>query len=451
MWLFCIEKYKTFNYNLTFTRINPIELKSINSFLSVHFSCNFDLLIFKLKHQIMPGFELFGELERKELSDVLDNGILMRYGFDVKRKGHWKAKELEKELENQLMVKHAQLVSSGTAAVTIALAAAGIGAGDEVIMPTFTFVASFEAIMMLGAIPILVDIDDTLTLDIEATKNAITSKTKAIMPIHMCGSMANLDALKEICNANNLVLIEDSSQATGATYKGKPLGSIGDLGCLSLDFVKIITAGEGGAVLTNNEKFYKNADHFSDHGHDHVGNDRGAETHPFLGYNFRISELHAAVGLAQLRRLDEFVAIQKKNYSIIRDALSGIPEVTFRTVPEGGEESYSFLNFFLLDLNTARKVSSAFKENGIDACFHYYDNNWHYIRKWEHLKDLKTLYPLSSEVKKGLKYLQTKTYEKSDHYIGRNISCLIKLSWTEEDVIKRADKMVEIIKKTCSQ
>ena len=393
----------------------------------------------------MPGFELFGELERKELSDVLDNGVLMRYGFDVMRNGHWKAKELEKELENKLKVKHAQLVSSGTAAVTIALAAAGIGAGDEVIMPTFTFVASFEAIMMLGAIPILVDIDNTLTLDIEATKNAITPKTKAIMPIHMCGSMANLDALKEICNTKKLVLIEDSSQATGATYKGKPLGSIGDLGCLSLDFVKIITAGEGGAVLTNNEKFYRNADHFSDHGHDHVGNDRGAESHPFLGYNFRISELHAAVGLAQLRRLDEFVAIQKKNYTIIREALSKIPEVTFRTVPQGGEESYSFLNFFLPDLNTARKVSSAFKENGIDACFHYYDNNWHYIRKWEHLKDLKTLYPLSNKVKEGLKYLQTKTFEQSDLYIGRNISCLIKLSWNEDEVVKRANKMVSLI------
>lgn len=153
----------------------------------------------------MPGFELFGEPERIELNDVLDNGVLMRYGFDGMRNGHWKAKELEAELEQQLNVKHAQLVSSGTAAVSIAFASAGIGAGDEVIIPNFTFVASFEAIMMLGAIPILVDIDDTLTLDIDAVKNAITPKTKAIMPVHMCGSMANLDALQEICNENNLV------------------------------------------------------------------------------------------------------------------------------------------------------------------------------------------------------------------------------------------------------
>lgn len=394
----------------------------------------------------MPGFELFGEREHNELKDVLDNGVLMRYGFDGMRNGHWKAKSLEKQLEHQLQVKHAQLVSSGTAAVSVALASAGIGSGDEVIMPTFTFVASFEAIMMLGAIPILVDIDDTLTLDPEKVKEAITPKTKAIMPVHMCGSMANLDALVAICKAHNLILIEDSSQATGATYKGKPLGSIGDLGCLSLDFVKIITAGEGGAVLTNNETYFKHADHYSDHGHDHVGNDRGAESHPFLGYNFRISELHAAVGLAQIRRLEEFVALQKKNYTIIRNKLSEVPEITFRTVPEGGEESYSFLSFFLPDLEIAKKVSLAFKESGIDACFHYYDNNWHYIREWNHLKDIKSLYPISAEVKEGLQYLQTKTFVQSDYYISRNLSCLIKLSWTEDEVKERAHKMVSVIK-----
>ncbi len=398
----------------------------------------------------MPGFELFGDSERKELNDVLENGVLMRYGFDAMRNGHWKAKTLEAELEKQLKVKHAQLVSSGTAAVSIALASSGIGAGDEVIIPTFTFVASFEAIIMLGAIPILVEIDDTLTLDPEAVKKAVTNKTKAVMPVHMCGSMANLDALSLICKTHNLILIEDSSQATGATYFGKSLGSIGDLGCLSLDYVKIITCGEGGAVLTNNEKFYKNADHYSDHGHDHIGSDRGAESHPFLGYNFRISELHAAVGLAQLRRLDEFVAIQKKNYTIIREALSVIPEITFRTVPEGGVESYSFLSFFLPDLEIARKVSNAFNKNQVDSCFHYYDNNWHYIRKWQHLKDLKTLYPLSQEVKDGLKYLQTKEFPQSDHYIGRNISCLIKLSWAEDEVRERADKMVICVKQAIS-
>ncbi|TCK64807.1 8-amino-3,8-dideoxy-alpha-D-manno-octulosonate transaminase [Winogradskyella wandonensis] len=394
----------------------------------------------------MPGFELFGDAERQSVSDVLDNGVLMRYGFDGMRKGHWKAKALESELQNTFKSKHVQLVSSGTAAVSVALASAGVGAGDEVIMPTFTFVASFEAIMMLGAIPVLVDIDSTLTLDPKAVEAAITPRTKAVMVVQMCGSMGDMDALKSICEKHNLVFVEDACQAIGGTYKGKPLGSIADVGCFSFDFVKTITCGEGGAVVTNNKDYYLNADHYSDHGHDHVGNDRGAETHPFLGYNFRISELHAAVGLAQVKRLPDFLAIQKRNFDIIREELSQISEVEFRTVPEGGEESCAFLNFFLPNLEIARKVSKAFKENGIDACFHYYDNNWHYIRKWDHLKNLKSLFPISEEVRKGLQYLETKTFEQSDNYIARNLSCLIKLSWTEDEVKERAKKMAKLIK-----
>ena len=393
----------------------------------------------------MPGFELFGDAERKEVKDVLDSGVLMRYGFDGLRKGQWKAKDLETAIEKRFAVQYAQLLSSGTAAVSMALAASGVGAGDEVIMPCFTFVASFEAILMLGATPVVVDIDDTLTLDIDAVKTCISPKTKAIMPVHMCGSMANLDALKTICKNHDLLLIEDACQAIGGTYKGQALGTIGDLGCFSFDFVKTVTSGEGGAVVTNNTQYAKHLDHFSDHGHDHIGNDRGAETHPFLGYNFRISELNAAVGLAQFRRIDEFIALQKKHYKILRDALEPLDGVTFRSVPKGGEESCAFLNFFLEDLETARKVSKMFMANGLDMCFHYYDNNWHYIRKWDHLKMKKSLYPLSSEIQSGLDALKEKNFAKSDHYIGRNLSCLVKLSWSEEEVTQRAKTMADCI------
>ena len=396
----------------------------------------------------MPGFERFGDLEREELKDVLDNGVLMRYGFEGMRNGHWKAKTLEMELKNTLESNYVQLVSNGTSAVSVALASAGVGAGDEVIIPTFTFVASFEAILMLGAIPVLVDIDDTLGLDAKAVEDAITSKTKVVMAVQMCGSMANMNALQAVCSKHNLLLIEDACQAIGGRYNSKPLGSIGDLGCFSFDYVKTITCGEGGAVITNNKDYYINADGFSDHGHDHFGNDRGAESHPFLGYNFRISELHAAVGLAQIKRLPEFLAVQKKNYTVLRDAISEIPEVTFRTVPDGGEESYAFLNFFLPDLEIARKVILGFKESGVDACWNYYDNNWHYIRAWNHLKELKSLYPISTEVKKGIEDLKTRDYSESDHYIARNISCLIKLSWTEDEVRERANKMSQIIRET---
>jgi 8-amino-3,8-dideoxy-alpha-D-manno-octulosonate transaminase len=399
----------------------------------------------------MPGFELFGDKEREQLNDVLDSGVLMRYGFDGMRNGHWKAKELEKALEKRMQVSHAQLVSSGTAALTVALACGKVGAGDEVILPTFTFVASFEAVLSVGAIPVLVDVDDTLTLDPAAVEKAVTPKTKVVMPVHMCGSMADLAPLKSICEKHGLLLLEDACQAIGGSYDGKPLGSYGDLGCFSFDYVKTITCGEGGALITNNSEFYQSADQYSDHGHDHMGKDRGAEGHPILGYNFRISELHAAVGLAQIERLDDFIAIQKKNYSILKEALEQIPEISFRRVPEKGLENYSFLSFFLPTEDLAKKTIKSFSENSVDACFYWYDNNWHYYRKWEHLTDLKSLGGFSKEIKDGLPNYRLSNFSKSDHWVGRNISCLIKLGWSENEVASRAENMVQIIKKMLSK
>ena len=394
----------------------------------------------------MPGFELFGDKERMEVQNVLDSGVLMRYGFDAMRNGHWKALELEQGLAKRMQTQYAHAVSSGTAALTVALASAGIGAGDEVIMPTFTFVASFESILALGAVPVLVDIDDTLTLKPEAVEKAITPKTKVVMPVHMCGSMADLNALKAICEANDLLLLEDACQAIGGTYHGKPLGSIGDLGCFSFDYVKTITCGEGGALITNNKAYYENAHKYSDHGHDHIGNNRGAEEHPFLGYNFRISEMNAAVGVAQLARLDDFLAIQKRNYTLLREALSQIPEVVFRTVPEGGEENYSFLNFFMPSGELAQIAHQELIEAGVDGCFYWFDNNWHYYRKWEHLTDRKWLGKLPQDVVESLPDYSKADFSESDQWMSRNISCLIKLGWNEEEVKIRAKQMVDAIK-----
>jgi|SRR5690554_246216 len=393
----------------------------------------------------MPGFEIFGAEERKQVNDVLETGVLMRYGFDGMRNNQWKAKEFETEFAKKMGSEYCQLVSSGTAALTVALASAGIGAGDEVIMPTFTFVATFESILALGAVPILVDIDDTLTLNPKAVEAAITSKTKCVMPVHMCGSMADLDALKAICDDHNLILLEDACQALGGTYKGKSLGTYGDLGCFSFDYVKTITCGEGGAVVTNNEKFAKHADHYQDHGHDHIGNDRGAEGHPFMGYNFRISELNAAVGLAQLEKLDGILSIQKKNYTILRETLSTIENITFRSVPEGGEENYSFLSFFLPTEELTRNAHKAISEAGVDASFYWYTNNWHYINGWSHLKDMKSLSRLSSEVRNQMQDLNNTDFSESDAIMSRTISSLIKIGWSEKQMKERADKIKEAI------
>lgn len=394
----------------------------------------------------MPGFELFGDAERKELNDVLENGVLMRYGFDGMRNGHWKAKELEQELENRFSIKHAQLTSSGTTALNTALAVMGVGAGDEVIMPCFTFVASFESIISSGASPVLVEIDDTLTLDPKAVEAAITSRTKVVMPVHMCGAMADLDALKEICKRHNLLLLEDACQAIGGSYKGKMLGTIGDMGSFSFDFVKTITCGEGGAIITNNDKYALRADQYSDHGHDHIGNDRGVESHEYMGTNYRISELHAAVGLGQIKKMDEIIGIQRKNNGILKAALSTIPEVSFRRIPDQEGDSCGFLSFYMPTAELSNKVVEAFKEFGIDASWNYFNNNWHYVRKWDHLKEIKSLHPLSDQINKSLQNINDQKFPQSDDLISRNISCLIKLSWTEEEVKDRASRMVQAIK-----
>lgn len=396
----------------------------------------------------MPGFEFFGDEERKELNDVLETGILMRYGFDGPRKGHWKAKELEAAINETFGSKYAQLTSSGTAALTTAMSALNIGYGDEVIMPAFTFVASFEAVLSVGAVPVLVDVDESLTLDPDAVRKAITSKTKCVMPVHMCGSMADLDALKSICKEHDLILLEDACQSIGGSYKGKALGTIGDAGTFSFDFVKTITCGEGGVVMTNNEEVYIKCDGYTDHGHDHLGADRGADLHPFIGYNYRISELHAAVGLAQIRKLSKFLEIQKKNHTELKNSLQQIPEISFRVIHDEEGDSRTFLSWFLPTEELTKAAVAEMKAQGILAGnFYWFDNNWHYIRKWDHLKNATALNKLNPLQEEALLELQTKNLSASDAVMSRCVSTAIGLTWTEEQTKEKGEKMVAAIKK----
>lgn len=396
----------------------------------------------------MPGYEFFGAEEKKEVNDVLSSGILMRYGFDNMRNNVWKAKELEQAICKTFNCTYAQLTANGTAALTTAMAALGVGAGDEVIMPSFTFVASFEAVLSVGAVPILVDIDETLTLNPNAVKKAITPKTKCIMPVHMCGSMASMDALLNICQQYNLILLEDACQSIGASYKGQPVGTIGHAGTFSFDFVKTITCGEGGAVITNDKQVYIKCDGYTDHGHDHKGVDRGADLHPFIGYNFRISELNAAVGLAQIRKLSHFLTIQKKNHRLLKDILSEVPEIAFRNIPDPAGDSCTFLSWFLPTESKTRSVIEAMKaQNILAGNFYWYDNNWHYIRKWNHLKNTSTLSNLNIAQQQALKNLAQQDFSASDAIMSKCVSTAISLSWTEEQIIKKGEKMVEIMSK----
>ncbi|MDI9365781.1 MAG: DegT/DnrJ/EryC1/StrS family aminotransferase [Flavobacterium sp.] len=400
----------------------------------------------------MPGFELFGAEERQHINDVMETGILMRYGFDGPRKGIFKANELEQKITEVFGCGYAQLTSSGTAALTTAMTALNIGVGDEVIMPSFTFVASFEAVLSVGAIPVLVDIDETLTLKPKAVKAALTVRTKCLMPVHMCGSMANLDALKAICVDHDLILLEDACQSIGGKYKGKALGTIGHAGTFSFDFVKTITCGEGGVVMTNSQDVFEKCDGYTDHGHDHKGVDRGADLHPFIGYNFRISELHAAIGLAQIGKLNQILAIQKKNNQLLRSYLQQIPDITFRKIPKGGVDNFSFLSWFLPTENLMRAAIAEMKAQDIFASnFYWYDNNWHYVRKWQHLHNATTLNIISDAQKVALHNLKTQDFSASDAIMSRCISTAISLAWTEEQIHHKGAKMAAAIKKAIAE
>jgi 8-amino-3,8-dideoxy-alpha-D-manno-octulosonate transaminase len=394
----------------------------------------------------MPGFEWFGDEERKEVLDVLDTGVLFRYGFDQARKNNWKAKAFEAELAERTGVRYCHLCASGTAALSIALASSGIGAGDEVVVPPFTFIATIEAILNAGAVPVFAEIDETLCLDPEGLAAVVTPRTKAILPVHMCGSMARIDEIQRFCEQNGFILIEDACQSLGAAFNGKALGTFGQMGCFSFDPVKTVTCGEGGAVVTDDRNLYTNADAYADHGHDHIGNDRGLEGQLFLGANYRISELNAAVGLAQLRKLDAMLAKQREHKKAIKEALTQFPEIEFRKIPDEKGDSATFLSFFLPDESEARRVAADLGRAGVDACFYWYDNNWHYIRQWKHLKQLTCAARLPITLLESCPDYEKIELPRSDSIIGRTISMLIKLSWTEDELQQRIEKIVQTIK-----
>ncbi|GAB6035128.1 DegT/DnrJ/EryC1/StrS family aminotransferase [Galenea microaerophila] len=394
----------------------------------------------------MPGFELFDGAEKQQVDEVMEKGFTFRYNFDAMRNGVWKAKEMEQMLCDKLNVKHAHLVSSGTTALMTALAAAGIGAGDEVIVPPFTFVATVEAIVLAGAIPVFAEIDETLCLSPEGIEAAITPRTKAVNLVHMCGSMGKLDEIQAICDQHGLILLEDACQATGGSYHGKALGTIGQVGCLSFDSVKTISCGEGGAVLTNDDQIYANAHMYSDHGHDHIGNDRGAEGHPIMGSNYRISEMNAAVGVAQLGKLDTILALQRRHKKVLKDALAQFDEVQLREIPDEAGDNAGFLSFMLPTEARAKEVNAALAEAGIGGVFYWYGNNWHYFKNWDHIQQMKSCAKLPIElVQDRPDYTQVKT-PKSDAIMSRTLSMLIMLKWTEEDLQQRIDAFNQILK-----
>jgi 8-amino-3,8-dideoxy-alpha-D-manno-octulosonate transaminase len=296
-------------------------------------------------------------------------------------------------------------------------------------------------------VPVFSEIDDTLCLDPNAIEAKLSPRTKAVMPVHMCGAMARIDEIKALCDSKGLTLIEDACQSVGASFQGRALGTFGQAGCFSFDPVKTITCGEGGAVVTNDDKTYELLHALADHGHDHIGNDRGAEEHPIMGFNYRISELNAAVGLAQLRKLDEILTRQRQTKAALKSALQQLPQVRFRCIPDEAGDSATFLSIMLPNETQARQTVRSLAEAGIDSCFYWYDNNWHYIRSWQHLKSMRAAARLPVQLCSHLPDYGAVEMPVSDQIISRTISMQIKLAWSPAELQERISKIIHVLER----
>lgn len=332
----------------------------------------------------MAGNEWIGREERDLVMDVMDRGsVFFRYGFDERRKNIFRVREFEQKFASYLGCGHGQAVTSGSTALRAALGALNIGRGDEVIVPCFTFVATFEAVIESGATPIVAEIDETLNIDPADIEKRITKKTKAIIPVHMLGVAADMNAIMEIARKHNLTVIEDTAQACGSTYFGKKLGTIGSMGTFSFDYVKTLTCGEGGIVVTNNKRLYERAAQFADHGHMHdTSVPRGLDPKEIYGFNLRMNELNAAIGLAQLEKLDRMIARQRENKGKLKTALSDIKGFSFRRQndPEGDGGDTLVVSFKTPE--KAKRFSDAVAAAKVPTKILPDALGWHFFANW---------------------------------------------------------------------
>lgn len=318
------------------------------------------------------GASLLGEEERKAVLEVLESRSLFRYYGPALQE---KVTAFEGALSAALGVRRAVALSSGTAALRAGLAALGIGCGDEVIVPAFTFIATVNAVVLAGAVPVFAEIDDTLGLDASDVRAKITPRTAAIIAVHLENAACDLDPLVRIAAQAGVPLIEDAAQALGATYRGRPLGTFGALGAFSLQLEKNITAGEGGALVTDDERLYLRAARYQDQGGQFVtshGGSRGADLEePFVGENLRMTELAGAIAGAQLQKLPFILASMRANKASVLAGVGHIDGMARRRLPDGDGDGASSITWFVPDAQIAQRFVAALVAEGIPAARFY--------------------------------------------------------------------------------
>lgn len=348
-----------------------------------------------------PGAYWFGKEEIDAVMEVMQGGYLFRYGSENDPKFLHKVATLEKEFAQYCGANHALATSSGSSALLVSLIAMGLKPGDEVIVPAYTFVATYSTCIFAGLVPVLAEIDESLSLDPDDIERRITPRTKAIMPVHMLGNPCNMDRIMEIARKHNLLVLEDSCQAAGASYKGRKVGSIGDMGAFSLNIFKTINSGDGGLMVTNNQQLYETA--FGVHDQGHKPNRFGVEVggRSVLGLNFRVNEITAAVALAQLNKLDKIVATLREKRSKLKSLISKAKGFKFRILNDPDGDCATLCTVIFDTREQAVKVSEALGSKTIDQSgWHVYANMEHVLR---HLKEVgqphtKGSYPTTDDI-----------------------------------------------------
>jgi dTDP-4-amino-4,6-dideoxygalactose transaminase len=302
----------------------------------------------------------------------------------------------EAAMREMVGVKYCLATNSCTSALVASYRALGIGSGDEVIVPAYTFFATSATVAACNAIPVIVEVDDTLCLDPEAVEKAITPRTKAVVAVHMRGAPAQMDALLDVAKKHGIPLVEDTAQAGGGSFQAKQLGSLGTMGCFSFDYYKVIVSGEGGFITTDDKRLYTRAQNW----HDCAAcwrPDRFAEEQEgeelFCGENYRMSELEGAVALAQIRRAGDILAGHRRAKSRIKSGIEPIEGMSFRRLTDEKGDTAICLVFFLKDAAQTQKALPAIQAEGVPAGGIYDKKvrDWHVYNYWQHILEKKSV------------------------------------------------------------
>lgn len=393
-----------------------------------------------------PGAFIIDDIERHEVEEVLESGYLSRYGREDDPRFKRKVITLEKEFARKIGVDYCIAVNGGTGALMASLVALGVGPGVEVLVSGYTFVASISAIIAVGGIPVLTEIDESLTMGPADAEKKITERTKVIMPVHMLGYPSDMDKIMEIANKHKIIVLEDCCQALGASYKGKKLGSIGNIGAFSLNVNKTISSGDGGLITTNQKELYERAFGFHDQGHRplRMGVEIGKRS--LIGINLRMNELTGAFALGQLKKLDLILKLLKEKKEKFREILIGgnIKNITFNKINDSGECN-TILTVLFKDKNIAQQVAKALGTKTLSKSgWHVYNNMEQilsYVNQEGKMPFKKNMLPQTDEI---LARAINLSIGVVDPGIGADFG--INILSNNEEIQKKAVEFVKIVK-----